>query len=133
MLPEIQRKIARYPDEVKNHFSGVEALIYEVAASLGKPVEESIKWGEASYSVKGGTAVRVDWKARSPESLCIFFNCKTILIETFREVLPDAFEYQGNRELRISLQASLPIEPLRICLTAALSYQTRKHDLLLGL
>ncbi|PML76184.1 DUF1801 domain-containing protein [Enterovibrio norvegicus] len=133
MLPEIQRKIATYPDDVRAHFSAVEALIYEVAESLDKSVEESVKWGEASYLVKGGTAIRIDWKTRSPESLCLFFNCKTLLIDTFREVLPDAFEYQGNRELRFPVHSPLPVEPLRICIAAAMCYQTRKHDPLLGL
>ena len=133
MLPEIQSKIATYPEDAKAHFSALEALIFDVAESLGKSVEESVKWGEASYLVKGGTAIRVDWKARSPDSLCMFFNCKTLLIETFREVLPDAFEYQGNRELRIPLHSPIPIEPLRICIAAALTYQARKHEPLLGL
>jgi hypothetical protein len=50
------------------------------------------------------------------------FNCRTTLIETFRERFPDEFEYRANRALVLKLTGVLPAAPLSICLSLALTY-----------
>ncbi|WP_420837092.1 hypothetical protein [Aliidiomarina soli] len=57
MKPEIQTKFSTYPAEAQTQLDAVRRLIFAVAEenNLGA-VEETLKWGEASYLVKGGTA-----------------------------------------------------------------------------
>ena len=95
-------------------------------------VEESLKWGEHSYSVKTGSPIRTDWKLKSPNQYYLFFNCQTKLIDTFRELHNDTLEFQGNRAIVLSLSSSLPEAEIKNCLELALTYQQRKHLPLLG-
>ncbi|WP_020208455.1 DUF1801 domain-containing protein [Gilvimarinus chinensis] len=123
-----------YPPPVCEHLLAVRTLIYDMAAEheLGK-VDEAIKWGEASFLVKGGTAVRVDWKEKRPEVVKVFFHCQTRLIETFREVYPDVFAYEGNRALLIPLADYSKQSELAHCLSVAMRYQALKRLPMLGM
>jgi len=98
--PEIRDKFSTYPDKAKRQLVAVRQLILDVAEEndLGT-VEETLKWGEASYLVKGGTTIRLDWKPKSPDSIKVYFHCQTKLIETFREIYRDEFEYEGKRAI----------------------------------
>lgn len=118
---------------MQQQFNQVRDLIYQVALenSLGD-VEETLKWGEPAYLVKGGSTLRVDWKAKSPDSLYLFFNCNTILVETFREVFFDVFEFEGKRAIKLDLNKALPDEELLECIVATLRYHKLKHLPLLG-
>jgi hypothetical protein len=58
------------------------------------------------------------WRARC----AVLFNCRTTLVETFRERFPNEFEYQANRALLLKLTGVLPAAPLSICLSLALTY-----------
>nr|WP_241819125.1 DUF1801 domain-containing protein [Enterovibrio norvegicus] len=133
LSPEVYAKFERYPPHVKDQLMRIRSLIFAVAKTLDKGVDEGLKWGEPSYMVNGGTAVRIDWKPQSSTSLFLFVNCKTKLVDTFREVLPDAFEYQGNRALKFDLNADIPEEALRLCISVAFTYQKRKTLPLLDL
>ena len=97
MKPEIKAKFATYPAEAKRQLDAIRRLILAVAEEndLGA-VEETLKWGEASYLVKGGTTIRMDWKPKDPDAIKVYFHCQTRLIETFREIYPDEFEYEGK-------------------------------------
>jgi hypothetical protein len=63
--PEIRNTFSTYPVEVQRQLENVRRLILSVAKEndLGD-VEETLKWGEASYRVKGGSPIRIDWKPR---------------------------------------------------------------------
>ncbi|WP_408611390.1 DUF1801 domain-containing protein [Bowmanella yangjiangensis] len=95
-------------------------------------MEESLKWGEPSYSVQGGSPVRMDWKAGRPEMIQLYFHCQTQLVETFRELYPQTFEFEGNRALLLPVSGSLPEAAIKHCLHLALTYHKRKHLPLLG-
>jgi hypothetical protein len=133
MAPEIQAKFATYPLEAQRQLEYVRGLIFTVAAenALGT-VEESLKWGEASYLVKGGSTIRIDWKAKTPAVIHIYFHCQTSLVETFREIYRDEFSYEGNRSLVLPLDAAIKKGPLSHCLQLALKYHSLKHLPLLG-
>lgn len=133
MAPEIQAKFATYPLQVQRQLEYVRDLIFTVAAenALGK-VEESLKWGEASYLVKGGSPVRLDWKAKTPAVIQIYFHCQTSLVETFREIYRDEFSYEGKRAIMLPLNAEINEGPLSHCLQLALKYHSLKHLPLLG-
>jgi len=109
-------------------------LIYEVAAqdqNIGV-LKECLKWGEPAYVAKGGSAVRINWKASSPDNLFVYFNCKTTLVETFKEIYGDSFSYQGGRALVFNLHDEIPLAPLKHCIALSLNYHRVKHLPLLG-
>lgn len=133
MAPEIQAKFASYPVQAQRQLEYVRGLIFTVAAenALGT-VEESLKWGEASYLVKGGSPIRIDWKPKTPAVIQIYFHCQTRLVETFREIYRDEFSYEGKRALVLPLDATIKKGPLSHCLQLALKYHSLKHLQLLG-
>tara|TARA_A100001391_G_scaffold204174_1_gene198874 strand:- start:42968 stop:43372 length:405 start_codon:yes stop_codon:yes gene_type:complete len=131
--PEIRDKFSTYPDKAKKQLIAVRQLILDVAEENDlDTVEEALKWGEASYLVKGGTAIRLDWKPKSPDSIKVYFHCQTKLIETFREIYRDEFEYEGKRAIVVPLDADIKDGPLGHCLQMALKYHSLKHRPLLG-
>lgn len=133
METKIQSKFSTYPLEAQRHLEAVRGLIFLVAKenNLGL-VEETLKWGEASYFVKGGSPIRMDWKPKDPDVIKVFFHCQTRLVETFREIYREEFEYEGKRAIVIPLGASIKETPLRHCLHMALRYHSLKHLPLLG-
>jgi hypothetical protein len=127
------KKFDEYPENVKRVLLQVRSLILEVAQqqSLGA-VEETLKWGEPSYLVKGGSAIRFDWKEKTPQQYFLFFNCKTKLVDTFRELYSDDLEFQGNRAIVLNLNEPIPTVILQHCLELSLKYKSIKHLTLLG-
>lgn len=123
-----------YPPAIRKKLLGLRKLIYEVVAqdkNIGE-LEECLKWGEPAYLTKRGSAVRINWKASSPEKLFVYFNCKTSLVETFKELYGDSFVYQGNRALEFNVKDDIPLAPLKHCITLSLNYHRIKHLPLLG-
>lgn len=133
MKPAIKTIFSAYPAVAQNKLAAVRDLILAVAKEndLGE-VEETVKWGEASYLAKGGTTIRMDWKAKDPNVIKIYFHCQTKLIGTFRELYRDEFDYEGNRAIVVPLGAAIDKGPLGHCLRLALQYHSLKHRPLLG-
>ena len=134
MIIEVKEKFDLYPNQVRNRLLEIRELIFAVAQteSLGE-VMESLKWGEPSYTVKKGSAVRLDWKSQRSESVSVYFNCKTTLVETFREIYPGFFQFVGNRELVLLLSDRMPLHELKVCISLSLRYHTIKHLPFLGM
>jgi len=61
----------------------------------------------------------------------VFFNCKTRLVETFKEVYFDVFKFQTNRAIVLKLDQPTPPE-LKACFAMALNYHKIKNRPLLG-
>lgn len=129
----VQQKLDNYPNKVKEALLTIRTLILEIAEQqhLGI-VEETLKWGEPSYQVKEGSTIRYDWKDKTPEHYFIFFNCKTKLVDTFRELYSDKLIFQNNRAIILTLNEPIPIELIRHCLELSLNYKKIKHLPLLG-
>ncbi|MCD1200450.1 hypothetical protein B4939_19380 [Vibrio cholerae] len=130
---DVIKKFASYPDHIKLALMSIRSLIFEISESreLGE-VKESLKWGEPSYSVINGSTIRFDWKAKYPEQYFIFFNCKTKLVDTFRELYSDTLKFQGNRAIVLNINEALPIEQLSHCIEISLKYKLIKDLPLLG-
>lgn len=123
-----------YPPVIRKKLLSLRKLIYEVAAqdqNIGA-LEECLKWGEPAYLAKGGSTVRINWKASAPDNLFVYFNCKTMLVETFKELYGDSFCYQGNRALEFNINEEIPLVPLKHCIALSLNYHRIKHLPLLG-
>lgn len=133
MNPNIKTKFESYPKDARRQLLCVRELIFKVAQenNLGE-VEESLKWGEASYLVKGGSTIRIDWKPKDPGVIKVYFHCQTRLIETFKEIYTNEFVYEGKRAIVIPLDIRLETVPLDHCIGLALQYHSLKHLPTLG-
>ena len=71
---------------------------YEVAKkeNTSIKIKETLKWGEPSYLTKNGSTLRIDWKKTNPNHYSMYFNCKTKLIITFKELFSDKFDFVAN-------------------------------------
>ncbi|CAA0103756.1 Uncharacterised protein [Zhongshania aliphaticivorans] len=129
----VRKKFKSYPEAVSPLLENIRNQIYLAAVQCGiSEIEESVKWGEPSYAAKGGSPIRFDWKEKTPSQYGVYFNCKTTLVETFKEIYGNTFQYEGNRAILFSLTDEVPDKELRHCLTLALRYHTVKHLPLLG-
>ena len=133
MKPEIIQRFENYPDHIAKQMIRVRETIYSQAALLNiSNVEETLKWGQISYLAKGGSTIRLGYDAACEDRYSVYFNCKSLLIETFKTLYPDSFHYVGNRELQLLIAQPLPEKELQHCLRMALSYHKLKKLPLLG-
>lgn len=132
MDPAVKKKFESYPREIRLKMLALRQLVFEVAdeLSLGK-VDESLKWGEPSYSVKGASPFRMDWKVKT-NHLAVYFVCTTKLVDTFRELYSDVLSFEGNRAVVFKLENEIPTSELKHCISLALQYHKIKHLPLLG-
>ena len=129
----LHNKFEGYPDAAKVKLLTIRAAIFDVAAeeSLGD-IAESLKWGEPSYLSTMGSAIRIDWKHKSPNTISVYVNCKTNLIDTFKEIYSNTLTFVGNREIVFQITDELPMPELKACISMALRYHQIKHLPLLG-
>ena len=129
----VKQKIETYPKHIAVLLGHIRDLIFSVAKQDGiSDITETLKWGEPSYVSKTGSTIRFDWKAKYPDHYCIYFNCKTSLIETFKEVYGDTFTYEGNRAIIFKVDQDLPLTELAHCISMSLRYKKIRHLTLLG-
>ena len=133
MEPAVKEKFDAYPVKVRQKMRTVRTLIFDVAEqqNIGK-VTETLKWGEPSYLTTKGSTLRIDWKQSAPDQFCLYFNCNTKLVDTFRELFADKFEFQGNRAIVLFNDMPLPEQELAECISMTLRYHQIKHLPLLG-
>ena len=117
-----------YPAAVRERLLRLRAMIIATAADTPGvgALEETLKWGQVSYLTPesgSGTTVRIDVDAGSGQP-AIYVNCQTNLVDGYREVYPEAFDYQGTRAVVIG---DAPDEAaLRHVIAQALTYHARK-------
>ncbi|RBP53346.1 DUF1801 domain-containing protein [Arenicella xantha] len=138
MPTSVQQAFDAYPTEIRTVMQCLRELIFDVAKQwqLG-PVNESLKWGEPSYTVTGGSPVRIDWKAKQPDQVGLYFHCQTSLVETFRELYKESLSFSANRSIVVPYQSTdtlndLPLAELEHCVLLAFKYHKLKHLPLLG-
>ena len=133
--PDVVSVFDNYPDHVRDKMTHLRNFIVETASEIEgiTTIEETLKWGEPSYLTKKGSTIRIDWKKKKPDQYAIYFNCSSRLVETFRMVYRDTFEFEGNRAIVFQLNDVLPKDELKKCLTAGLTYHKVKQLPLLGL
>lgn len=126
-----QQKIDTYPEEVQKRLYFLRQLILDVAArteGVGE-IEETLKWGEPSFvtsQTKSGSTIRMDWKAATPDHYYLFFNCKTTLIDDFKQIYANTFKYEDNRSLVLDVKSEPATDALADCIAMALTYHQRK-------
>ena len=131
---EVKELIKSYPSIAQKRLLHLRDLIISTAKKIDEinKIEETLKWGEPSYITKNGSTIRIDWKRKNPEQYSMYFNCKTKLIDTFKELYKDRFQFKGNREITFQINEDIYLEELSHCIELALTYKKRKHLPLLG-
>jgi hypothetical protein len=131
MRDPAEAAFAAFPERVRARLLEVRDLIFETAAALESvgPLTETVKWGDPAYLTEAtgsGTTIRLG-RSRSSERECaVLFNCRTTLVDDFREQFPDVFAYEKNRAILLDARERLPEAPLRSCLGMALTYHRRR-------
>ncbi|ROZ75685.1 DUF1801 domain-containing protein [Ramlibacter sp. WS9] len=129
--PGVASKFEAYPPKIRRKMLVLRALIFETAAAtdgVGE-LEETLKWSEPAYvtsQTRSGSTVRIDWKKAQPAQYAMYFNCNTNLVETFRTLFPKDFKYEGNRAIVFDERESVPVDALRFCIAAALTYHRKR-------
>jgi hypothetical protein len=133
--PQMPRDVAHafdaFPAGVRQRLLQVRGLIFETAARTDGvgPLAETLKWGEPAYLTEAtgsGTTIRLGRLRSSDETCAVLFNCRTTLVETFREQFSGVFAYEKNRAILLRTSGALPKAPLAICLAMALTYPRRR-------
>jgi hypothetical protein len=123
----VSRAFDAFPAPIRRRLLDVRKLIFAAAKTddaVGR-LTETLKWGEPAYLTEqsgSGSTIRLGRVKGSDDHAAVLFNCKTTLIESFRERFPDAFEYRQNRALLLKVTGALPKQPLVVCLSLALTY-----------
>lgn len=119
-----------YPAPARRKLMSLRQLIFDTAAKtegVGM-LEETLKWGEPAYLTalsKSGSTVRIAWKPSRPQHYAMYFNCQTTLVETFKTMFPNDFEFEGNRAIIFELSDRLPTRETAWCVAAALTYRPK--------
>ena len=132
--PKVEEIFKTYPKDIRQKLKELRQLILDSAAETEglKKLIETVKWGEASYLTKNGSTIRLGWKSSISDRFSIYFICTTGLVDTFKLVHGDIFEYEGNRAIHFDLSDEVPVKPLKACIAMALNYHKIKHLPLLG-
>jgi hypothetical protein len=123
---EVSRAFDAFPLPMRKRLLQVRDLIFATAAAheeVGR-LSETLKWGEPAYLTEAsgsGSTIRLG-RVKDSEHAAILFNCKTTLVDTFRERFPDEFEYRQTRALLLPVSGALPKRELTVCLSLALTY-----------
>ncbi len=131
--PRVEIVFANYPDFVRDKMQFLRKLVIETAEEIEEitNLEETLRWGEPSFITKNGSTLRIDWKEKTPNQYQMYFNCTSKLVETFKSLFGELFEYEKNRAIIFQLDQEIPIAELKKCIKATLIYHKVKNDLTL--
>lgn len=130
----VQAAFMQCPEGVAERLLALRKLILDVADELviKDKLVETLKWGQPSYITARGSTIRISSIKDSPHQYGMYCHCQTSLIDTFREIYPDCFHFEGKRAIIWHLQEELAVKPLRHCIRLAFTYHDVKHLPLLG-
>ncbi len=132
--PDIKKTFNHYPEHIRLKMMLLRQLILDTATESDQVdnVVEALKWGEPSYLTKHGSTIRIAWKAANPTQYGLYFHCQTSLVDTFKVLYSEYFNFSGNRAILFNEHDVLPLDALQHCITLSLTYHLRKHLPLLG-
>ena len=122
-----------YPAPLRKQLMVLRDLVFDVAsktAGVGA-LQETLKWGQPSYLTAesgSGTTVRIDRVKAAEGRYAIYFHCQSGLVETFRELSPDSFAFEGERAIVFAAADRVPVRALRHCIGLALTHHLRKKS-----
>ena len=108
----------------------VREMIFEAAIAredIG-PVEETLRWGQPAYVTtkkRTGSTIRLAIEKTSGQP-ALFFDCKTTLVEDFRQQFGTSLTFVKNRAILLDVDLSEKADMLKMCINAALGYHLRR-------
>lgn len=138
MLPFTEKSVEdvfdSYPEQARPTMLALRDVVFTAfqQTDVDGKLTETLKWGEPSYLCQSGSTLRIHWKESDPGHCRVFFHCQTNLVETFRELYLEAFEFEGNRAIRLKLGEDLDLTKLAHCMELSLQYHLVKNQPLLG-
>jgi hypothetical protein len=130
---DVKAAFAAYPSEVKAGLLVLRELIFDTAAKTEGvgALQETLKWRQPSYltpETKSGSTIRIDHIAKQPGRYALYFHCQSGLVDRFRELYRDRFDFEGKRALIFTAGKRLPEKQLRHCIAMALTHHRRKKS-----
>ncbi len=131
---EVKKAFDAYPKNIRIKMMFLRQLVLDTAKDIEeiKNIEETLKWGEPSYLTNSGSTIRMDWKKSKPEQYAMYFHCKTKLVDTFKEIYKDKFNFEGNRAIVFNINDKVSVNELKYCISLSLTYHNIKHLPMLG-
>jgi hypothetical protein len=128
MPVEVGNAFEAFPVPVRDKLIQIWKLIFSIAAETEDvvPLTETLKWGEPAYLTevsRSGSTIRLGWPKSNPSHAAIYFNCKTSLVSTFRDIFAARRQFSGNRAVLLSTDKPLPQEALALCISMTLTYK----------
>lgn len=129
--PAVAKAFAAYPPGIRRKLMILRRLILETAAEIDGvgEIAETLKWGEPAYVTaqsRSGSTIRIAWKKSGPSRYAMYFNCQTMLVDTFRTLFRDELKFEGNRAIVFDENDVVPAGPLSACIEAALTYHRNR-------
>jgi uncharacterized protein YdhG (YjbR/CyaY superfamily) len=129
-MSEVDTVFNSYEGKVAEKLAELRAMVHAVGEATPRvgEIQECLKWGQPSFvTVKpaSGSTIRIDAIKNKPDHVAMYFICTTSLVDQFRELYPETFEYQGNRALIFKASDPLPQSELRHCIAKALTYKLK--------
>ncbi len=126
--PAVAKTFSEIPAQHKNQLIKLRELIFKSAEAIAdiSSITECLKWGQPSYIAKPpgiGSTVRLGVEG---EKAAVYFICSTNLLETFKSLYPDTFQYSGNRAILFGPEDVISDKELSHCIAMALTYHKRK-------
>jgi hypothetical protein len=122
----VEQAYGEFPIHLRNKLLNLRELIFDIAAQNVKigDIEETLKWGQPSYVPKSkcGSPIRLGIEKKTKNQYGLYVHCSTTLIETYKHIYPDTFNYGGNRSILIKLHDRFDENALRHCINIALTY-----------
>lgn len=122
---QVDNTFMEYPQQYRKKLLELRELIFDTGERIDKAnkVEESLKWGQPSYTSKGASPIRIDRFEK--DKIAMFFHCQTTLVETFRKLFANDLMFSKNRAIVLDPKKPLPVEELKICIEMALTYHKK--------
>lgn len=119
-----------FPRNQRDTLLQLRDVVYEAAGDIDEIGElvETLKWGQPSYlpsRPRVGSTVRLGGFRDDVSRVAMFFHCQTRLVETFREIYRDQFNFEGNRAISIPVSEPLAVDALRHCVAMGLTYHLK--------
>jgi len=128
--PAVLAVFEGYSEEIRARLMHLRRLVFEVVAenpTIGD-IEETLKWGQISYlpvKRKIGTTIRID-RVKNTEQFALYVPCSTNLLDSYRSIFADTFEYEDDRAIILNPQDDLPDDAIKHCIELALTYHLKR-------
>ena len=120
-----------YPLAAGKRLMQVRQLILKCASqddAIGE-LTETLKWGEPAYltaQTGSGSTIRLGFKDKLPDSVAVYFNCQTTIVNEIQQRYPNKFKCENNRALLLPVNKPIPKKELSECLNIALKYHLNR-------